>query len=623
MKKTAFLLVILLLHLGLNTAYGHEKDTLLGKKIQEIDANMFNDPVAAKTALLLLLNANKSAPDSITATIYLKLATALGMTNKLDSAIFYAQKSTRLFPNTNLEKAGALKLIAILHRITGDYKNAEIAIQESLALNDSLWHDPHLKAAILQEYGSLCLDQHANFKATTLFLKALDIISAPAVLADGGKFTAIKIRVNLAEAYLASGNYPFAIREFSKSLPELATFKDEEGLLRGGVQLTEAYIRSDNYEAADSLVEYLMPIAKKLENDELRSYLLLKQGESWIARKQFVKSVPFLRNAFELLNANNSPVLLECVNSYLSALSKTGDLEEARRIQSMPNVQAAVASGQPAERLDYKKVAILFLRSQLSAQQVDAYYQDLLRLSDSVNAQNQRQSAAEILAKYQFERQKENEKLLIRENELLKQKTEFKRKQFFLFIAIALLVFAVLAMSIVRLRQRAILQANLLKSKEQEIVFQKDRTEWMEREKSFRDQLINQQKVVLTQAIADKEEMDLRLKELVKEKQEARRGELLEQLEKSKDKKLNIEILLTEFNAIHPSFVPQLMKKYPELSMADAQFCTLFRMNLTTKEISVLLNIEPRSIYKKKYRTMEKMGLGEGDDFEKVVFGIG
>ena len=108
----------------------------------------------------------------------------------------------------------------------------------------------------------------------------------------------------------------------------------------------------------------------------------------------------------------------------------------------------------------------------------------------------------------------------------------------------------------------------------------------------------------------------------MKEKQEERRSELLDQLKNSKEQKLSIEILLAQFNAIHPTFASQLLKKFPDLSQADVQFCTLFRMNLTTKEISVLLNIEPRSIYKKKYRTMEKMGLGENDDFEKVLYGI-
>ena len=83
-----------------------------------------------------------------------------------------------------------------------------------------------------------------------------------------------------------------------------------------------------------------------------------------------------------------------------------------------------------------------------------------------------------------------------------------------------------------------------------------------------------------------------------------------------------MESLLSQFNAVYPTFAASLVKRYSELTQADVQFCTLYRMNLTTKEISVLLNIEPRSVYIKKYRVVEKMGLSETEQFEQVLFGM-
>jgi DNA-binding CsgD family transcriptional regulator len=43
---------------------------------------------------------------------------------------------------------------------------------------------------------------------------------------------------------------------------------------------------------------------------------------------------------------------------------------------------------------------------------------------------------------------------------------------------------------------------------------------------------------------------------------------------------------------------------------------------MSTKDIAALLQIEPRSIYAKKYRIMEKMGLGGEDDFDQIVFNM-
>jgi DNA-binding CsgD family transcriptional regulator len=45
-------------------------------------------------------------------------------------------------------------------------------------------------------------------------------------------------------------------------------------------------------------------------------------------------------------------------------------------------------------------------------------------------------------------------------------------------------------------------------------------------------------------------------------------------------------------------------------------------MNLTAKDISLLMNIEPRSVYQRKYRIMKKMGLGEEENLESILFGI-
>ena len=79
---------------------------------------------------------------------------------------------------------------------------------------------------------------------------------------------------------------------------------------------------------------------------------------------------------------------------------------------------------------------------------------------------------------------------------------------------------------------------------------------------------------------------------------------------------------MTQFNALNPLFAQSLIKQFSKLSQADLQYCSLVRMNLTTKEIASLLNIEPRSIYVKKYRIMEKMGLSKDDDFERLIFEV-
>lgn len=597
--------------------FGEVSTSVLPKKLDQIESRMYQDPVTAKSELIGLLRGNQEASDSIKAIIYQKLGTTLGMTGKLDSGIWASKESIRLFSDQCMGKAGSLKLLATLYRLQGDFKAAEIAIKKSIELNDRLWKDNYLKAITLQEYASLCLDQYDYLKATSLYLEALRITTSPDFEDPRGTYyTTSKIRVNLAEAYLASGNYPFAIREFATALPTLDTLKDNEGLLRAGIQLAEAYIRSGMFGTTDSLLEKLSPIATRIGNEELLSYIILNQGVSWSARLQNAKATGYYRKSYTMMVENKSPFILDCVNPYLAALNPDSDQEEALRIIYDENVKRALENSLPADRLEFKRVAIRFLCQQLSAAEINTYYQQLIQLEDSVNKEKQKRSAAEIQAKYQFEKQQEAEQLLLKENELLKQNAAYKRNQLVFITAVSMLLLVVLALFQQRLRQRT-------KTQEKELEFQRDRTGWMEREKAFRDQLIQQQRLMLARKISDTETLKTRLEELVKEKQEERRTAMLEQLEQLKNEKMSMEILMTQFNAIHPTFASSILKAYPKLSQADIQFCTLFRMSLNTKEISALLNVEPRSIYAKKYRIMEKMGLGEGDDFEKVVFGIG
>ncbi len=591
-------------------------------QLTEIREGLFQNPVKAKQELLGFIQKNPELPDSIKGLAYTSLSSTMGMTNQLDSGIWAAKEAIRLLPDNSIVKGGALKTMAILYRLKADWKKAEEAIQLSIALNDSIWKDSYMKVLTMQEYASLCLDQNNYYKATNLYIEALNICQGGDFKDQNKELTTAKLRINLAEAYLKCENYPFAIREFNSALPILDSLKDFEGLVRSGLNLTEAYIQSSQITKADSLLTALATVNKQLQNEELESYLMLKTGDARSAAKQFSKALPYYRSAFKLLDKNNSPVILDCGNAYLKALEKTGDRTEALQLLENTNLKKAVKEGLNSDRLKFRKAALPFIWNTLTTQELYAYTNDLLVLSDSVAADHERKSAAQIQAQYQFERQQEMTELLGRENEILKEKDRFKKKQLYFTTAIAALALAFLGLLILRLRQRSLEKDRALKAKEKELQFQKDRSEWVEKEKDLRDQLIQQQKAELMRSIEDADELRTKLEQLVTEQQVERRKELLDQFEKSKTEKRGMEYLIAQFNAVYPTFMTSLLRSYPQLSQSDVQFCTMCRMNLSTKEISSLFNIEHRSVYARKYRIMDKMGLGKDDDFEQVLFSI-
>jgi DNA-binding CsgD family transcriptional regulator len=66
---------------------------------------------------------------------------------------------------------------------------------------------------------------------------------------------------------------------------------------------------------------------------------------------------------------------------------------------------------------------------------------------------------------------------------------------------------------------------------------------------------------------------------------------------------------IKSFDQVHSEFFKRLTEKYPNLSSNDYKMCTYLRMNLTSKEISALMNISLRSVETNRYRLRKKLGL--------------
>lgn len=63
------------------------------------------------------------------------------------------------------------------------------------------------------------------------------------------------------------------------------------------------------------------------------------------------------------------------------------------------------------------------------------------------------------------------------------------------------------------------------------------------------------------------------------------------------------------FNNIHNGAFDRLVAKHPNLTMADMKLCAYLKLNLSTKEMSALLNISPASVDTARYRLRKKLNL--------------
>ena len=73
------------------------------------------------------------------------------------------------------------------------------------------------------------------------------------------------------------------------------------------------------------------------------------------------------------------------------------------------------------------------------------------------------------------------------------------------------------------------------------------------------------------------------------------------------------------FEKIHPGFFAEIRTNLPDLTQSETRLLALTKLNLSTKEMSEILNIEPNSIRRLRNRIRQKLSLPAGDNFEKIL----
>lgn len=131
--------------------------------------------------------------------------------------------------------------------------------------------------------------------------------------------------------------------------------------------------------------------------------------------------------------------------------------------------------------------------------------------------------------------------------------------------------------------------------------------------KNYRkQQLINELEKRQQQQILSKQESNIRRLET----------DLLEHITtllNSNSDSLNMTTFFADFEKVYPKFSKSLKAKSETLSTNDLKLSAFLRLNLSSKDIALLLNITPDSVNKARYRLRKKLGLSKSDDLFHIL----
>ncbi|MDZ7743162.1 MAG: triple tyrosine motif-containing protein [Bacteroidota bacterium] len=79
------------------------------------------------------------------------------------------------------------------------------------------------------------------------------------------------------------------------------------------------------------------------------------------------------------------------------------------------------------------------------------------------------------------------------------------------------------------------------------------------------------------------------------------------------------EIFETHFENVHEEFLKRIKSEFPDLTPRELKLCAYLRMNISSKEISLLMNISTRGVEISRYRLRKKLNLDRSENLTEFI----
>ncbi len=94
---------------------------------------------------------------------------------------------------------------------------------------------------------------------------------------------------------------------------------------------------------------------------------------------------------------------------------------------------------------------------------------------------------------------------------------------------------------------------------------------------------------------------------------------LTKRINKELDTEQQWEVFETHFENVHEAFLKRLKIQYPHLSPRELKLCAYLRLNISSKEIAILMNISTRGVEISRYRLRKKLNLTRDDNLTDFI----
>ncbi len=530
-----------------------------------LSSNFFIKAFAQSESIPSLIKSLElSKEDTTRINILITISTNYNQTNP-DSAEFYGLKAFNLatYSTSLIHKVKASIHLGRVYIRKGSYAKGLESFLLALETLDQLPEEIKLRAATLRGVGNIYFIQYKYDEALSFYEEALEYFT----LVDDEQGKAL-VYGNFANVYYETFELSRALEYYKKQLSISNRIGSE-------MDLASTYLNMGMlYETMDSLSQ----------------------------------AIDFSRNALEIAERNNALVMMTYPLKVLSTVS--------RRLENYPQaIEYAQQSLDLATQLDIiyeMKDAHLNLADSYEGvgRYKDAYfhYKSHKELNDSLLNEDANTRLAEMRAKYESEKKEQEIIVLETDNEL--QKTRIAAISSSLGLIIALFIIGVIWFATKKRKEVALLEKDKVIAKSEEKLAREELANSRLREENLQKELTN-----YALHIVEKNDFLEGLKtEMAEVKSTVKSKEALQHIN-SLGSKIYRNMMLNkdrqefelQVDQACDGFFKNLERKFPTLTSQEKRLAALLRLNLSSKEISGIMSISPKSVDQGRYRLRKKL----------------
>lgn len=582
-------------------SYAQKSKPNFDRLYQKMEEFQYTNQDSCKYYLDVLNGYKKSMPDTIYGKLLNDYGIYYGMHDKKEMALRYFNKSVTLFPDNDKQNASVYKNIANVYKIDGQYQKAIYFLNKSSALFKKIG-DEKSQFRVL---GEISANYFYLAKYDVALQTSLTVIENLERLNDT-TFVAMQM-LRLGNIYSVLNREQDAIQVFKKCL---VLFKDEKNeqrnYYRTMLNLGDCYSKLKKDKEAKASYDKAGIGLLDLRDYESAYIAKSKLGEIYAKEGNSQKAIENLKPAFDYMLSIESPTILLVAIDYINALVIQKKYVAITGIINTIKIESKSNFSDNDVLYYYEKLIDFYKITNDKKNELD-FLRKAYSLKDKIYELDSKIKAKEIAQKYDSRLLLQKNKTLSLDNELLKTRT-------YSIIVVLFLIIVIIGYFFTTNRNK--------------LVWQKTNVKLLQKEKLLlsRKKQIEHENLKLANELLEVNEREISALSLELLNIQNSINSILsdgnEINTKVLKKKINIifnnkdywKIFKLKFTQIHPDFDKKIGQNFPNLTAKDIDFCSLIKLKLSNKEISMLTNISYESVISKRYLLRKKMNFSSDND---------